>query len=197
MIAYVSGKLVEKTPARVVIDVHGVGLEVHIPASSFDGLPSVGEAVKLLTYHYVREDTVQLFGFASASERRTFESMLAVSGVGPRLALAALSALDVRELRRGIMSGDATLLTRIPGVGRKTAERLVVELRDRFAQVDLDEAAVSTAGVEGSARLDALAALESLGLSRSAAEERIRRAMRDHPGLETAEQLIKLALREQ
>ncbi|MGA7304737.1 MAG: Holliday junction branch migration protein RuvA [Rhodothermales bacterium] len=196
MITYVSGKLIERTPARVVVDVHGVGLELHIPASSFDKLPALGDTVKLLTYHYVREDTMQLFGFATSSERRTFESMLAVSGVGPRLALAALSALDVQELRRGIMGGDAGLLTRIPGVGRKTAERLVVELRDRFAQVEVDESTVSGSSTDGSARLDALAALESLGLSRSAAEDRIRRVMRDNPGLETAEQLIKLALRE-
>lgn len=197
MIAYVSGTLVERTPSRVVIDVHGVGLEVHIPASSFDKLPAIGESVRLLTYHYVREDNMQLFGFATASERSAFESMLAVSGVGPRLALAALSALDVQELRRGIMGGDAGLLTRIPGVGRKTAERLVVELRDRFAQVELDRSSQAGQKTDGSARLDALAALESLGLSRSAAEERIRRVMRENPGLETAEQLIKLALRDQ
>ncbi|HUF09657.1 MAG TPA: Holliday junction branch migration protein RuvA [Rhodothermales bacterium] len=197
MIAYVSGKLVERTPARVVIDVHGVGLEVHIPASSFDKLPAIGESVRLLTFHYVREDNMQLFGFATQSERRAFESMVGVSGVGPRLALAALSALDVQELRRAILGGDAALLTRIPGVGRKTAERLVIELRDRFAVVELGESASTGPKSDGSARLDALAALESLGLSRAAAEERIRRAMRDHPGLETAEQLIKLALRDQ
>jgi len=197
MIAYVSGKLVERTPARVVIDVHGVGLEVHIPASSFDRLPAIGELVRLLTFHYVREDNMQLFGFATQSERRVFESMLGVSGVGPRLALAALSALDVQELRRAIVGGDAALLTRIPGVGRKTAERLVIELRDRFAVVDLSESTSTGPKSDGSARLDALAALESLGLSRAAAEERIRRVMRDHPGLETAEQLIKLALRDQ
>jgi len=197
MIAYVSGKLVERTPARVVIDVHGVGLEVHIPASSFDRLPAIGELVRLLTFHYVREDNMQLFGFATQAERRAFESMVGVSGVGPRLALAALSALDVQELRRAIMGGDAALLTRIPGVGRKTAERLVIELRDRFAVVELGESTSAGPKSDGSARLDALAALESLGLSRAAAEERIRRAMRDHPGLETAEQLIKLALRDQ
>lgn len=197
MISYVSGKLVERTAAHVVVDVHGVGLALHIPASSFDALPPIGDPVKLLTYHYVREDSMQLYGFATVGERRLFESMLAVSGIGPRLALAALSALDAQELRRGIMSGDATLLTRIPGVGRKTAERLVVELRDRFAQVDLDDSSRAGTKTDGSARLDALAALESLGLNRGAAEERIRRVLRDHPSLETAEQLIKLALREQ
>lgn len=196
MIAYVSGKLAERTAGRVVVDVHGVGLEVHIPASSFEKLPELGEQVTLLTYHYVREDTMQLFGFATTSERNAFGAMIGVSGIGPRLALAALSALDVRDLRRGILGGDAALLTRIPGVGRKTAERIVVELRDRFAQVDFEESPESDVKAPGSVRLDALAALESLGLSRSAAEERIRIAMREEPSLETAEQLIKLALRE-
>ena len=197
MIAYVSGKLVERMPARVVVEVSGIGLEVHIPASSFDGLPAVGNSVKLLTYHYVREDSMQLFGFLSLGERKIFESMIAVSGVGPRLALAALSALDVHDLQRGILQGDSVLLTRIPGVGRKTAERMVIELRDKVAQIDIGATPPGNQRVDGSARLDALAALESLGLARSAAEERIRRVLQENPSLETAEQLIKLALREQ
>lgn len=196
MIAYVSGTLVEKSAARVVVDVHGVGLEVHIPASSFDPLPDVGEVARLVTYHYVREDNMQLFGFTSAGERKLFETMLSVSGVGPRLALAALSALDARELQSCIVSGDATMLTRIPGVGRKTAERLVVELRDKLGGIDVDLDPSGGAKHDGSARLDALAALESLGLSRAVAEERLRKVLREHPGLQSAEQLIKLALRE-
>ena len=129
MIVYVSGKLVEKAPSRVVVDVHGVGLEIHIPASSFDPLPEIGEPATLVTYHYVREDNMQLFGFSTSGERKLFEVMLSVSGVGPRLALAALSALDAKDLQSCIVSGDSSMLTRIPGVGRKTAERLVVELR--------------------------------------------------------------------
>jgi Holliday junction DNA helicase RuvA len=197
MIAYVVGTLVEKSPSRVVVDVHGVGLEIHIPASSYDRLPELGQSAKLVTYHYVREDSMQLFGFATSGDRDLFEIMLSVSGVGPRLALAALSALDAGELRACIVSGDSSMLTRIPGVGRKTAERLVVELRDRLGSLDLDAGPSRGAGTDGSARLDALAALESLGLSRSAAEDRIRRVLAEHPGLETAEQLIKLALRDQ
>lgn len=196
MIAYVSGTLVEKSPSRVVIDVQGVGLEVHIPASSYDPLPAVGERARLVTYHYVREDTVQLFGFSTEADRRLFEIMLSVSGVGPRLALAALSALDARELQNCIVSGDSSMLTRIPGVGRKTAERLVVELRDKLGTVDLPEAESGRVSRDGSARLDALAALESLGLSRSAAEDRLRRVLSENPDLDSAEQLIKLALRE-
>lgn len=196
MITYVSGTLVEKSPSLVVIDVHGVGLEIHIPASSFDPLPEVGKPARLVTYHYVREDSMQLFGFSTAGDRKIFETMLSVSGVGPRLALAALSALDARELQSCIVSGDASMLTRIPGVGRKTAERLVVELRDKLGSVEIRTEGAGEARGDGSARLDALAALESLGLSRSAAEDRVRRVLNEHPGLDTAEQLVKLALRE-
>ena len=197
MIAYVSGKLVEKSPSRVVIDVHGVGLEIHIPASAFDPLPGLGESTKLVTYHHVREDTAQLFGFSTPGERKLFQVMLSVSGVGPRLALAALSALDARELQACIVSGDSSMLTRIPGVGRKTAERLVIELRDKLGDIDIASSSDGRAGRGGSTRLDALAALESLGMTRASAEERIRRTLKEHPGLVTAEQLIKLALRDQ
>lgn len=197
MIAYVSGTLAEKTASKVVIDVHGIGWEVQVPASTAERLPEPGQPARLVTYHYVREDSMQLFGFTTSGERRLFEIMLSVSGVGPRLALAALSALDPQELRACIVSGDASMLTRIPGVGRKTAERLVVELRDKLGTVDLPLTPSDTQRAGGSARLDALAALESLGLSRSGAEDRIRRVLSENPGLETAEQLIKLALRDQ
>ncbi len=197
MIAYVSGKLVEKSPSRVVIDVHGIGLEIHVPATSFDRLPATGEPATLMTYHYVREDNMQLFGFTTQGERKLFEVMLSVSGVGPRLALAALSALEAQELRECIVSGDSAMLTRIPGVGRKTAERLVIELRDKLGGIDFASTGSGQGRREGSVRLDALAALESLGLSRASAEDRIRRTLKANPGLETAEQLIKLALRDQ
>lgn len=197
MIAYVSGKLVEKSPSLVVIDVHGVGLEIHVPASSFDPLPGIGETATLMTYHHVREDSMQLFGFTTQGERKLFEVMLSVSGVGPRLALAALSALDAKEIQECIVSGDSAMLTRIPGVGRKTAERLVIELRDRLGGIDLATSGPDRDRRQGSVRLDALAALESLGLSRASAEDRIRRTLKANPGLETAEQLIKLALRDQ
>ncbi|MFV1980851.1 MAG: Holliday junction branch migration protein RuvA [Rhodothermia bacterium] len=196
MIAFVSGKLVEKSPSRVVIDVHGVGLEIHVPASSYDPLPEIGEPATLVTYHHVREDTMQLFGFTTGGERKLFEVLLSVSGVGPRLALAALSALDARELQGCIVSGDSSMLTRIPGVGRRTAERLVVELRDKLGDIDIASSSSDHGRREGSARLDALAALESLGLSRVSAEERIRRTLKENPDLNTAEQLIKLALKD-
>jgi Holliday junction DNA helicase RuvA len=197
MIVYVSGKLVEKSPSRVVIDVHGVGLEIQIPTSSFDPLPEIGEHATLVTHHYVREDNMQLFGFSASGERKLFEVMISVSGVGPRLAMAALSALDPADLQACIVSGDSTMLTRIPGVGRKTAERLVVELRDKLGTVDVASNSAGRSGSAGSTRLDALAALESLGLSRNVAEDRIRKVLNEHPDVDTAEQLIKLALSNQ
>ena len=168
MIAYVSGKLAAKKPTEVIIDVQGLGYHVWIPTSTFERLPAEGEAVKLFTYHYVREDSLQLFGFASEAERQVFEVLLGVSGVGPKLALAALSAMGPAELRDRVLDGDAAMLTQIPGVGRKTAERLVVELKDRLARVELAGRAALSGGSDAraAARADALAALETLGFSR-------------------------------
>ncbi|QXD14049.1 Holliday junction branch migration protein RuvA [Rhodocaloribacter litoris] len=200
MITYVSGKLVEKKPTGAVVDVHGLGYHVMIPTSTYEVLPAPGEAVKLHTHHYVREDAVQLYGFATKAERAVFEVMLGVSGVGPKLALAALSAMSPVELRDRVVEGDASMLTRIPGVGRKTAERLVVELRDRLARLDLEGVGVSPLGgdseVLAAARADALAALETLGLSRAAAEKALRKVLRQHPGLQSPDELVRLALRE-
>lgn len=199
MIVYVSGKLVEKKPTEVVLDVNGLGYRLLIPASTYDQLPDVGGGTFLYAHFYVREDAHQLFGFATRAERAVFEEMLAVTGVGPKLALAALSAMRPGELRDYVIAGDTSLLTRIPGVGRKTAERLVVELRDRLAQVDLDEAASPLSGgtdAVATARADALAALVALGLSRANAEKALRTVLRQHPGVQNADELIRLALRE-
>lgn len=196
MIDFVSGKLVSKKPTEVVIDVGGIGYKCLIPTSTFEKLPSKGQPVAVLTHHYVREDAITLFGFLSDEERTVFNLMLAVSGVGPKLALAALSALRPSEIRDQIIAGDSAMLTRIPGVGRKTAERLILELRDRFEKSDLsDDAVVSSTGGNSSYRTDAMAALEALGLSRSAAEKAVITVLRKNPEINNAEDLIRLALR--
>lgn len=197
MIAYVSGVLVEKKPTHVVVEVGGLGYSVSIPTSTFEALPEAGAKVKLLTYFAVREDAQLLYGFATQAERELFEALISVSGVGPKLALAALSALPPAELQRRILEGDAAMLVSIPGVGRKTAERLVVDLRDRVARMELDGGG-ALAGDDGrtQARQDALAALEALGLSRAAAERNLRKVLRTNPGIQTAEELIRLSLRE-
>lgn len=195
MITYVSGTLAAKSPAEVVIDAGGLGYALQIPTSSFERLPAVGKPARLLTHFHVREDAQLLYGFATEGERSLFRTMIAVSGVGPRLALAALSAFPPESLRDHILEGDASVLTRIPGVGKKTAERLIVELRDRLA--DLEAGTPPPAGetkAGASIRADARAALEALGLGRAEAEKRIRRVLRDSDGELTAEALIRRAL---
>ncbi len=197
MIDYVSGKLVSKKPTEAVIDVGGIGYKCLIPTSTFEKLPAKAQPVALLTHHYVREDAITLFGFGTDEERSVFNMMLAVSGVGPKLALAALSALRPSEIRDQIIAGDSAMLTRIPGVGKKTAERLILELRDRFEKSSLgnDDSVASTSGSNTSYRTDGMAALEALGLSRSAAEKAVIAVIRKHPEINSAEELIRLALR--
>lgn len=197
MYAYVSGALAEKKPTEAVIDAGGIGYRLLIPASSFEKLPAKGQPVTLVTTYVVRDDAHTLYGFATDAERTAFETMTAVSGVGPKLALAALSAMSPSELRDTVVGGDAAMLTRVPGIGKKTAERLIVELRDKFAAIDGLEPTGALGG-DGSAeaRADARAGLEALGLSRAEAERRLRKALRAHPGTRSAEDLIRLALRE-
>ena len=198
MYAYISGTLAEKHPTDAVIEAAGVGYRLAIPASSFEKLPGVGQPAKLLTTYVVRDDAHLLYGFATDGERSMFELLTAVSGVGPKLALAALSAMSPGELRDTFVAGDAAMLTRVPGVGKRKAEKLIVELRDKMAAADGIEAA-GTLGGDGdtaAARADARSGLEALGLSRAEAERRIRKALRAHPGTTAAEDLIRLALRE-
>lgn len=196
MITRLSGTVLEKHPTEVVVDVQGVGYLVLIPTSTFETLPDRGTGVSLFTHLYVREDALTLFGFGTTDERAVFQMMLAVSGVGPKLALAALSAMRPTEIRSHVSAGDVGFLTRIPGVGRKTAERLVVELRDRFEKLDLAGGGPDGTASTG-ARGDALAALEALGYSRSAAEKALRAVEKRHPEEDSVEALIRLSLREQ
>lgn len=197
MIAYVSGTLTEKSPTSVVIEAGGVGYRLLIPTSSFDHLPAVGEKAKLLSVLVVREDSQTLFGFAAESERSLFETLTGVSGIGPKLALAALSAMRPDELRDAVMADDPALLTRIPGVGKKTAERMVVELRDKVVELDGVPAKQATGVADATmeARSDARAGLVALGLSRAEAEKRLRKVLRSNDGMLSAEELIRLALR--
>ena len=199
MYAYVSGSLVEKRPTEAIIEAGGVGYRLLIPASSFDKLPAVGKPAKLLTTFVVRDDAQTLYGFATDAERTAFETLTAVSGVGPKLALAALSAMSPAELQSTVVSGDVAMLTRIPGVGKRKAEKLIVELKDKFADLDGLEPAGALGGGDSAstqARADARAGLEALGLGRADAERRLRKVLRANPGAPSAEDLIRLALRE-
>lgn len=197
MIASLRGTLLSKLPTEIIVDVHGVGYQVHIPLSTFEKLPEIDAAVRLFTYLHVREDILQLFGFATEEERNLFKLLLSVNGIGPRMAQGILSGITVGELRQFIMTGNLGALGSIPGIGRKIAERLVVELREKIGKVD---AAVSLTGSErdsgGQLRADALLALTSLGYNRVAAEKALHAALRDSNGKDLSlEALIKIALR--
>lgn len=197
MIACLRGQLAEKHPNRVVVDVAGVGYDVHVPLSTFYRLPEPGDVVALRIHTHVREDTLALYGFGTPFEQQIFEKLIDVSGIGPRLALAVLSGIEPAELARAIQDGNIMRLTSIPGVGKKTAERIALELRDKLAPlVDAGEAVPPAAGFEGAAlRDDLLSALVNLGYHRPLAEKAVDAALKkgDTPTLES---LLKLALRE-
>lgn len=198
MIAYVSGTLVEKTPDAVIVDVNGIGYRVAVPTSTFERLPKTGEEAKLHTYHYLREDKEALYGFATEAEKTVFETMTGVSRVGPKLALSALSAMSPSELRDHVMQGDTSRLTEISGVGQKTADRLVVELQDSFADLDVFSGSAPISGgsqPRAEARQDALKALTNLGLSRADAERAIRQVLRDDAAVQSADELVRAALK--
>jgi Holliday junction DNA helicase RuvA len=157
MIGRVEGTLVEKNPPQVVVMSHGVGYEIDVPMSTFYGLPRTGEPVTLLTHLVVREDAHLLYGFSTASERTAFRQLLKISGVGPKVALSVLSGLSVDDLAVAVASQDASRLTKIPGIGKKTAERLVLELRDKLPVAVT--AAAAQASVAGGEVISALLAL--------------------------------------
>lgn len=159
MIGFLRGKLVRKQPPLLVLDVHGVGYEVEAPMSTFYDLPDTGNEIVLHTHLVVREDAHILFGFASETERRLFRALIRVNGVGPRLALTILSGISADAFARCVRDNDTAALTRLPGIGKKTAERLVVEMRDRLDQVQGETGGDS----RGTPREEALSALVALG----------------------------------
>ena len=193
MIAFVRGELVEKDPARVVVDVGGVGYEVFIPLSTFDRLPAVGGQVKLHTCHCVREDAQLLYGFITAKERETFELVTTVSGVGPKLALAVLSGIGIGDLQLAIAEGDAKRLATVKGIGKKTAERIVVELKDKVNPVEA-MAASSAAANAGTQVRDAMLALTALGFTEDVARQQVQKVLEENPAIKNTEDIIRRAL---
>ncbi|MFM2056435.1 MAG: Holliday junction branch migration protein RuvA [Pseudomonadota bacterium] len=167
MIGRLSGLLAEKSPPLVLVDVGGVGYEVDVPMSTFYNLPHLGERVTLLTHFVVREDAQLLFGFLTAEERSAFRQLIRITGVGPRMALAVLSGLSVAELAQAVAAQDARRLVKVPGIGKKTAERLLLELKDKLAPA-LDAPAGLL--VTSDAQADIIQALIALGYSERDAE---------------------------
>ena len=196
MIAALTGRLLEKRPNRIVLDVHGVGYEVHVPLSTFYQMSELGDEITLQIHTHVREETLALFGFSSDLELVVFEHLISVSGVGPRLALTALSGLEPPVLVRAVRNGDIASLMGIPGVGKKTAERLVLELKDRLPvseSVSQPDEAAST-GTDD-LRGDVLSALLNLGYHRPLAEKAISVSL-EAGEIESFEHALRQALRE-
>jgi len=194
MIGQLRGRLAAKHPPQLLLDVGGVGYEVEAPMSTFYGLPSVGAEVTLLTHLVVREDAHVLFGFGTERERSLFRELIKVSGLGPRIALGILSGASVEEFHRCVEAQDVAALTRIPGIGRKTAERLIIEMRDRLKALGHMAATdgVVTTGASGSPQSEAFSALVALGYKPGEVTRLLQGA---DPALTSTEELIRHALR--
>jgi Holliday junction DNA helicase RuvA len=178
MIAYLRGTLLEKHPSQVIVDVQGVGYEVTIPISAYSSLPEKGVEVRLHIHTHVREDALLLFGFISAADKAVFEKLITVSGIGPKLAVTALGGLAAPELAAAIRSGAIEQLVRIPGVGKKTAERMVLELRDKLDLAGLpprSDAAVTKTAFDANEE-DVISALMNFGAGRASAEAAVTKA---------------------
>ena len=199
MIAHLRGSILEKHPNRIVIDVNGVGYDVFVPLSTFYGLGDPGAAIALRIHSHVREDAFLLYGFATLLEQELFERLIGVSGIGPKVALAVLSGIEPQEFIRAIERGDLARLTAIPGVGKKTSERIVLELKDRLPRAQTAAAAAGATVPEGPAlRDDVVSALVNLGYHRPLAEKAAEAAIKTlGSGSDVSfERALKQALRE-
>lgn len=197
MIAYLEGKLIEKNPTHLILDVAGVGYSVNIPVSSYSHLGEIGETVKVLTYQHVREDELKLYGFSTKPEKDLFELLISVNGVGPKVALGILSSISVEDFQRSILEEDLDVLTHISGVGKKIAQRLIVELKEKLTKVDLR----AEKGVEVREKIgvsvedEAVFALVSLGYNKFDARKAIEKVSSESEESLPIEELIKKALK--
>ena len=197
MIAFLRGRVLDKHPNRLIVDVNGVGYEVHVPLSTYYEVAEAGAEVALHVHTHVREDALLLFGFLTRLEQSLFERLIGISGIGPKLAIAVLSGIDSRELVAAVQRADVARLTRIPGIGKKTAERIVLELKDRLRDVaaSADMHATEPDDTGDQLRDDLVSALENLGYHRPLAEKAVD-AVRARNGEAAFEDALKGALRE-
>lgn len=198
MIAYLHGKLIDALPTQVTVDVHGIGYDVLIPLSSFDKLPKRGEEVQLLTHLVVREDAHVLYGFMSAEERELFRLLInTVSGIGPKIALNVLSGMNPTTFRGAVANGDVRALSQISGVGKKTAERIIVELRDKFGAAGAWQASSARHGLSAEDQKinDAVLALIALDYSQVEAHDAVRSAAAALGPKAGLEELVRASLR--
>ncbi|HEX2055194.1 MAG TPA: Holliday junction branch migration protein RuvA [Nitrospiraceae bacterium] len=198
MIALLTGRLAVKAPSAVTLDVQGVGYEVFIPLSTFYSLPDVDQSVTLKIHTHVREDAIQLYGFLSGVEKESFLLLTAVSGIGPKLALSVLSTLPVPDLLSAIQADDIDKIATVPGIGKKSAGRIVLELKEKAARIYPSAGPVSTGPAGASDRLhdDALSALVNLGYRQADVKEVVKRILRGPPSPSSLQDLIREALKE-
>ena len=186
MIAHLKGQLIEKSPVSLVVDVQGVGYEVFIPLTVYYELPERGTTVSLYIHTRIREDSLKLFGFIKEVDKQMFELLTRISKVGPKIALAFLSGMTARDLTQAVFNDDISTLSAIPGVGRKTAERLALELKDKLSELNLQPEAAATPAPGNGLKDDAVSALVNLGYKKAAAEQTLKKVWRDEakPSLE-------------
>lgn len=197
MIASIKGRIIRKSATEIIIDVNGIGYLLLVPLSTFYVLPEIGESVFLNVYTHVKEDALQLFGFNTVEEKKIFQLMISVSGIGPRLAINILSGIAAGDLSEAIADGNLTKLMNIPGIGRKMAERLVFELKTKVVKlteerpIDLPDSAASSQAVAD----DALSALVNLGYKNNVAKQALEKAIKESPEGITLEEMLKKALK--
>ena len=192
MIAYIHGTIAEKSPTRIVVDVNGLGYEIHIPVSTYEKLPAAGERIRLLTYLHVREDILQLYGFGSEEQRALFLELISISGIGPRTALGVLSKVSVSDFTAAVLNENFSLLTQIPGIGKKTAQRLVMELKDKLQRGV--EPITSSSWQSLNVAEEAVLALVSLGYRQIEAQKLVNQVLAAEKQVPSVESLIKKAL---
>ncbi len=196
MIFALKGRLAQKSPTSLVIDVNGVSYEVNVPVSAYDAVGSVDEVVSVFTVMVVKEDGIMLYGFATEDEQRLFKLLVGVSGIGPKTALGLLSSAGAADIYGFIANSNTQALTALPGIGRKTAERVVLELRDKIRKIGLSVSGEMGEAKEG-ARSGAVDALAALGYSRMQSERAIREVLKRDPSAgDSVEELVKAALKE-
>lgn len=196
MIARIQGKLIEKQATEIVVDCSGVGYLIRISVNTFEKLPILNEMVTLLIYTNIREDAFELFGFMDNAEREAFKLLKTVSKIGPKSALNILSSASILELREFIVNSDLRSLTKIPGLGKKTAERIIVELKDKFANVEIDGTSQTLLPAEMSMSEEAISALVALGYTRAKSEQFVKFALRETGKDDIkVEKVIRVALR--
>jgi Holliday junction DNA helicase RuvA len=183
MIALLRGRIIDRQPNRLVVDVHGVGYEVLVPLSTFYEVGDEGADVTLHIHTHVREDALLLYGFLTVLEQQVFERLIGISGIGPKLAVAVLSGIDPRDLVTAVQRGDVARLVAIPGIGKKTAERIVLELKDRLAAFSAMPAAAAPASAADRLRDDLVSALVNLGYHRPQAEKSVETALKSDPDM--------------